>query len=89
MVMAGDSAWDREHMIQHTDCRTVTQKLIYNLLTNVSPVNSVKKKNSESACDICEILNFMFTLSFHRIFRDKAYQPSSEEKHGIRNYFLP
>ena len=78
MVTAGDQTWDGEHTIPYTDCRLVPPKRICNLLTNVSPVNSMKK--SESACDICEIPNFMFTLCFHGIFRNKTCKPFSEEK---------
>ena len=44
MVMEGDLTWDGEHTVQYTDdvqnCTPETYKI---LLTNVTPLSSVKK----------------------------------------------
>ena len=47
MVMEGDLTWGGEHTIQHTDdvFQKYTSKTYVTVLTNVSPINSIKIKN--------------------------------------------
>ena len=59
MVMEGDLTWGGEHTIQYTcdvlyNCTPETYVI---LLTNVTPINSVKKTPWKSLCN-----NLLFTL---------------------------
>ena len=52
MVMEGDLTWSGEYAVQCTDevLQNCTPEISIILLTNVSPINSIKSKHSPGWC---------------------------------------
>ena len=50
MVIEGDLTWGGEHTIQYTDdvLENCTPETYIILLTNVTPINSIKKKKNKT-----------------------------------------
>ena len=65
MLMEGDLTWGSEHTIQYTDdvlWNYTSETCIILLITNVTPINSIKKKNFTSSLDYFESLSLTSTL---------------------------